>query len=247
LPLPNLNVVLRDEVQAQEARSMSMVGAPDDSLIADEAISVYIADDHLLLADSLAAAIDAEHGMKVVGIAGTCAETLEAMSRHPPDVLLLDQRLPDGLGTDLLPQLFTVAPEIKVILVTGEASDAVLVAAIQGGCAGFFRKGARAAELMEAIRGAVENELMIDAGELRRLLPRLRSSGRLGDDLTERERSVLRLLAGGTSTTDIAQELFIAPATARNHVQSVISKLGAHSRLEAVSIALREHIIDLPG
>jgi DNA-binding NarL/FixJ family response regulator len=225
---------------------MAVVAAPNGSPVAGEAIRVFIADDHLLLADSLAAAIDAEPGLRVVGTAGSCAETLSALSQHPPDVLLLDQRLPDGLGTDLLPELFTVAPEVKVILVTAETSDVVLIAAIRGGCAGLFRKGARAAELMDAIRGAANNEIMIDAAELRRLLPQLRSSGRLGDDLTERERSILRLLAEGTSTTNIAQQLFIAPATARNHVQSVISKLGAHSRLEAVSIALREHIVDLP-
>jgi len=224
-----------------------MVGALDVSHTADDTISVFIVDDHLLVADSLAATIAAERGMEVIGIAGTCAETLMAMSQHQPDVLLLDQRLPDGLGTDLLSQLFALAPRMKVILVTGEVSDAVLLAAIRGGCAGFFRKGARATELIGAIRGAANDENMISAADLRRLLPQLRGAGRLGDDLTERERSILGLLAEGTSTSGIADQLVIAPATARNHVQSVISKLGAHSRLEAVSIALREHIVDLPG
>ena len=167
-------------------------------------ISVFIVDDHFLVADSLAAALTAADGIEVAGVAGSCAEAIEAMTRHQPDVLLLDQRLPDGLGTDLLPQLFAVTPETKVLLVTAEPSDSVLVAAIAGGCAGFVRKGARAAELIGAIRGVVRNETMIAAEDLRRLLPRLRGGHRLGDDLTQRERTILQLLVEGTSTAGIA-------------------------------------------
>jgi DNA-binding NarL/FixJ family response regulator len=211
------------------------------------AISVFIVDDHFLVADSIAATLAAADGIEVAGVAGTCAEALDAISRHHPDVLLLDQRLPDGSGTDLLPQLFAATPTMKVLLVTAEATDAVLLAAIGGGCAGVVRKGARATELIEAVRGASRNESMIAAADLQRLLPRLRGAHHLGDDLTERERTILRLLVEGTSTTGIAEELVIAVATARNHVQSVITKLGAHTRLEAVSIALREDIVNLPA
>jgi two-component system response regulator DevR len=226
----------------------AVVKATDPALLTEgtRAITVVIVDDHFLVADSLATTLAAADGLEVSGVAGTCGEALVATTQHQPEVLLLDQRLPDGLGTDLLPQLFAAAPRMKVLLVTAEASDSVLLAAIEGGCAGFVRKGARATELIEAIRGAARGETIIDAADLRRLLPRLRGGHKLGDDLTQRERTILRLLVEGTSTTAIAQELVIAVTTARNHVQAVITKLGAHSRLEAVAIALREEIVSLP-
>lgn len=209
-------------------------------------VRIVIVDDHLLLADGLAVALSAEGDLDVVAVAASCAEGLDAVSRHRPDVLLLDQHLPDGLGTDLLPRLFAALSTLKVLLVTAETSDQVLVDAIEGGCAGIVRKGVRSADLVGAVRSAARDESVIAADDLRRLLPRLRSRSRLGDDLTPRERDVLQLLVEGTTTAGIAAALVVAPTTARNHVQSVITKLGAHSRLEAVAIALREDIAHLP-
>jgi two-component system response regulator DevR len=210
------------------------------------AISVLVVDDHLLVADSMAAVLAATPGISVAAIAGTCAEALEAVTRHQPNVTLLDQRLPDGLGTDLLPDLLAASPATKVVLVTAEASDATLFTAVERGCAGFVRKGARAAELVRTVQGVARNQNMIGSDDLLRLLPRLRGGHQLGDDLTPREAAILQLLVNGASTDAIAEELVIALATARNHVQAVLTKLSAHSRLEAVSIALRERISTPP-
>jgi DNA-binding NarL/FixJ family response regulator len=209
-------------------------------------ITVVIVDDHLLVADGLAAALDALDDITVLGIAGSCAEAAEAVAREQPRVLLLDQRLPDGLGTDALPRLLAACPTLKVLLMTADTSDEVMVKAIESGCAGFIRKGARTPELIVAVRSAANDEAVISAEDLRRIMPRLRHGHRPGDDLTPRERTILELLAQGTTTAGISQSLFIANTTARNHVQSIISKLGAHTRLEAVAIALRENILDRP-
>lgn len=216
-------------------------------LVTDGPITVVIIDDHLLVADSVAAALDTAADVSVVAVAGTCAGGLDQVRRHQPDVLLLDQRLPDGLGTDALPALLEASPRTRVLLVTAADTDDVLLRAVEGGCAGFIAKGQRASALLDAVRKASQGETVLSPADLRRLMPRLvPQAARLGDDLTGREREVLALLGEGCSTVLLASRLAISYATARNHIQSVISKLGAHSKLEAVSIALRERIITSP-
>ena len=114
----------------------------------------------------------------------------------------------------------------------------MLTKAIEAGASGVITKGKRAASLVKAVRAAANDEPVITPDALRRLMPHLgRRSHKIGDDLTSREREVLGLLVAGKSTAALAGELFVAQATARNHVQSIMNKLGAHSRLEAVAIA----------
>lgn len=208
-------------------------------------ITVVIVDDHLLVADSIAAALNATEDITVVGIADSCAAGIDAVTEHRPHVLLLDQRLPDGMGTSILPALLAVNPEMKVLLVTAADSDEVLARAIEAGAAGVITKGKRATSLVQAVRAAANDEAVITPEALRRLVPHMaRRRQRVGDDLTAREREVLALLIAGKSTAALAAELFVSPATARNHVQSIMSKLGAHTRLEAVAIASRENIME---
>jgi two-component system nitrate/nitrite response regulator NarL len=208
-------------------------------------ITVVIVDDHLLVADSIAAALNATDDITVVGIADSCASGIGAVTQHRPHVLLLDQRLPDGMGTSILPALLAVNPDMKVLLVTAADSDEVLARAIEAGAAGVITKGKRATSLVQAVRAAANDEAVITPEALRRLVPHMaRRRQRVGDDLTAREREVLALLIAGKSTAALAGELFVSPATARNHVQSIMSKLGAHTRLEAVAIASRENIME---
>jgi DNA-binding NarL/FixJ family response regulator len=221
---------------------VNLQGGGSDVTVASP-IRVVIVDDHLLVAESVAATLDTAEDVTVVAIAGTCSDGLAEVRRHLPDVLLLDQRLPDGLGTDLLPALQQASPRTRVILVTGANTDDVLHRAFEGGCAGFIAKGQRAAALLDAVRKVAAGETVVSPADLQRLVHR---QVRLGDDLTARERDVLIHLVDGRSTAWLAKRLNITPATTRNHVQSVITKLGAHSKLEAVSIALREGIVAAP-
>jgi DNA-binding NarL/FixJ family response regulator len=195
---------------------------------AEPTITVVIVDDHLLVADSIAAALGATDDIVVLDIANSCESGLAAVARHRPDVLLLDQRLPDGLGTSILPAMLAVSAHTKALLVTAAESDEVLTKAIEAGASGVITKGKRASSLVKAVRAAANDEPVITPEALRRLMPHLgRRSHKIGDDLTSRE-------------------LFVAQATARNHVQSIMNKLGAHSRLEAVAIAARESILESP-
>ncbi len=221
----------------------SLAQPVSSQLIADP-ITVVIVDDHLMVADSLATILSANEDMTVLAIAATCASGLEAVARYRPDVLLLDQRLPDGLGTDSLAAMLAECPGMKVLMVTAGDTDDLLARAIMAGAAGVIPKGKRAITLINAVRAVANNEPVITPDALRRLMPHLAQTGNgIGAGLTAREREVLRLLVEGKSTSTLAAELFVAPATARNHIQSIMNKLGAHSRLEAVAIALREHIL----
>jgi two-component system response regulator DevR len=242
------NIVRRTDIHHYSANLHHESWAqPEASPLIPAPITVVIVDDHLMVADSLATILSANEDMTVLAIAGTCASGLEAVARYQPDVLLLDQRLPDGLGTDSLGAMLTACPRMKVLLVTAGVSDDVLARAVLAGASGVIPKGKRATALINAVRAVAHNEAVITPDALRRLMPRLAQAGNgIGTDLTAREREVLRLLVAGKSTSGLAAELFVAPATARNHIQSVMNKLGAHSRLEAVAIAMRENVLSRP-
>lgn len=210
-------------------------------------ITVVVIEDHTMVAEGVAASLNATADMRVVAIAGTGDEGLAQVRRHQPTVLLLDQSLPDGLGTDLMPALHKASPGTRVLLVTAADTDDVLLRAVQSGCVGFVTKGRRAAALLDAVRRAAAGETVLQPADLSRLMPAIiHQQMRLGDSLSAREHQVLSLLANGRSTTSMAGDLLISSATARNHIQAVIRKLGAHSKLEAVSIALREGIVASP-
>lgn len=210
-------------------------------------VTVVIVDDHLLVADAVSSGLRAHDRVSVLAVAATCADGLTEVGRHRPDVCLLDQRLPDGLGTDLVPHLLAASPGTKVLLVTGDDSIDLLHQALAAGAVGIVSKSQRSGVLHDAVLRAAEGHPVLSDRDLRRLLPSAgRDARHLGDDLTPRERDVLRLLAQGMSTRDISGRLSISYATVRNHIQSLMAKLGAHTKLEAVTIALREKIVSGP-
>ena len=184
------------------------------------AITVVIVDDHLLVADSLAATLDATDDVSVVAVAGTGADGLAQVRRHQPDVLLLDYRLPDGSGLKTLPSLKqSQVPGTRLVIKSRSRGHRRSSASrprrrLRGG---FVPKGGVAAALLAAVRKAANGETIISPADLRRLMPWLMNrQARLGDDLTAREREVLGLLVDGLNTGSLARRLVISPATARN-------------------------------
>lgn len=211
---------------------------------AAESIRVLIVDDHEVLASALAHALDAEPDLVAVGIAGTLERAAALIPTAAPDVLLLDHRLPDGDGVDAVARLRALRPAMAVIVLTASAAEHVMVAAIEGGVSGFLSKTRSLAEVTSAVRAAAAGEAVISPEMLARLLPRLNRSGRAGrDTLTEREREVLGLLSEGLTNAAIAERLFVSVHTVRNHVANLSAKLGARSKLEALSIAVREGLL----
>jgi DNA-binding NarL/FixJ family response regulator len=209
-----------------------------------EPIRVVICDDHRVVADGLAAVLAQQPGIEVVDVTGSAADAVEAVREHEPDVVLMDYSLPDGNGADATRQVKEVHPETKVVMLTSFADEDTLIASIEAGCSGFVPKHKGTADVTLAVRLAADGEAVVSPEMLAMLLPRLTRSRRgLGSDLTRREREVLELLSEGASKDRIGERLFLSPNTVRNHIQSVLTKLGAHSRLEAVAVAAREGLI----
>ena len=217
-------------------------GEPEETV--SEPIRVLIVDDHQALASSLAQVLDAKSDLTSVGVAGTVAEAIRLVRSTAPDVVLLDHRLPDGDGVAAIPALRAARPSMSIVVLTATSADSVLAAAIEAGASGFLSKARSLDEVANAVRAAATGEAVISPELLARLLPRLhrRSSGG-SQELTGREREVLELLAQGLTNAAIGKTLYVSVNTVRNHIANMSTKLGAHSKLEVLSIAVREGLL----
>jgi DNA-binding NarL/FixJ family response regulator len=196
-------------------------------------IGVLIVDDHQMFAESLARLLADEPDIEVLGMVSDAAEAVATSDRLRPRVVLVDYKMPGQDGVDIARAIKAANPGVMVVMLTGCADDRILVAA---------------AEVANAVRAASAGEALITGDLLARLLPRLsRNHHELGSDLTEREIEVFELMARGWPNAVIASNMFLSVNTVRNYVQSILTKLGAHSKLEAVSTGVREHIIDYPS
>lgn len=221
-----------------------MTGSAGVRNVVDRRIRVLVCDDHHVVAQGLAMVLGAEADIEVVGVAGSVAEVRQMTISRRPEVVLMDYGLPDGDGVSATTAIKAAQPDVQVVMLTSYVDEDVLVAAIQAGCTGYVTKHKGAEELTTAVRLAAEGEALVSPDMLARLLPRLRRGPHgLGWDLTPRERQVLDLLALGESKEAIAGRLFLSTNTVRNHIQNILTKLGAHSRLEAVAAAAREGLL----
>ena len=157
----------------------------------------------------------------------------------------MDIALPDGDGIAALASIKQINPSSRVVMLTGSTDEMILLRCIEEGCAGFITKDRPASEVIEAVQAALAGEPIISPALMARLIPRLRArdpGAKRG--LTRREGEILGYLAAGTTAQEIADEQHLSLHTVRNHIRNVLTKLDAHSQLEAVAIAAREGIID---
>lgn len=217
-----------------------------DEEIVDE-VGVVIVDDHRMFAESLARLLADEDNLSVRGVGANRTEALKLVERFQPRVLLVDYHMPDGDGVTVAKEVKERWPETMVVMLTGDADDQVLISAIEAGCSGFLTKDRASSEVADAVRVASIGEALISTAQLARLLPKLSRTYRpAGADLTERELEVLNRLASGATNKVIAEDLFLSVNTIRNYVQSILTKLDAHSKLEAVAAAVKQGIIAYP-
>lgn len=213
-----------------------------------DVIGVLLVDDHRMFAESLARLLSTEADIEVLAIATDGATALNLADALDPRVILVDHQMPGQDGVTVAGELKRRNPERMVVMLTGSTDDRLLLAAIEAGCSGFLTKDRAASEVAETVRVAAAGEALITPAMLARLLPRIgRTERSLGSDLTEREVEVLRLLAAGYANRAVAGELYLSVNTVRNYVQSILVKLGAHSKLEAVATAVREGIVAYPS
>lgn len=203
-------------------------------------IRVFSVDDHPLLREGIAALVNNQPDMVLVAEASNGAEAIQLFKQHQPDVTLMDLRLPDMSGIDILIAIRTEFPEARIIMLTTFEGDVEIHRALQAGARGYLLKNMPPSELLDVIR-------QVHAGK-KRIPPEIASqlAEHMSDqNLTEREVEVLRQVADGNRNRDIAKKLFISEETVKVHIKHIMEKLGAADRTQAVSIGIRRGIIQL--
>lgn len=195
---------------------------------------VMVVEDHQVVAEGLAALINQQKDMTVVGYAGSVADSIERAAELQPDLALIDFRLTDGTGADVAMAIRQLRPETKLIFLTREDSEAARFAAVEAGASAFIHKSHAAQEVVDAIRRVAAGDSLITPRTIAQLLNARREIDAQLERLTAREKEVLRLMAEGISSRDIASRLGISYTTVRTHIRSLGSKLGVHSKLEAI-------------
>jgi DNA-binding NarL/FixJ family response regulator len=214
-----------------------------------EAVRVLIVDDHASYSESLRDVLGRREGIVVTGTAATVAEAERLAEQSSPQVVLMDQTLPDGSGTDAAARILARRPTTAIVMLTSSTNADDLLDAVEAGVCGYLAKTVGVREVADAIMRAAAGEMLIPGATLMDLLRRKRerdrarkSDARVAGSLTPREREVLRSMASARDTAGIAEDIGVSHHTARSYVQAVMQKLGVHTRLAAV---LRAQELDL--
>jgi DNA-binding NarL/FixJ family response regulator len=203
-------------------------------------IRVFSVDDHPLLSEGIATIINSQLDMLLISQASSGSEAIQQYREHRPDVTLMDLRLPDLSGIDVMIAIRTEFPEARIVMLTTFEGDVEIQRALQAGARGYLLKNMPPSEILDVIR-------QVHAGK-KRVPPEVAAqlAEHMSDeDLTAREVEVLQKIAGGNRNRDIADLLFISEETVKVHVKHIMDKLGAKDRTQAIAIAVRRGIIEL--
>jgi DNA-binding NarL/FixJ family response regulator len=214
-------------------------------------ITVGVADDQHLVRAGFRALLDSVPVLRVVGEAATGREAVALATRERPDVLLMDIRMPDGDGLWATRRIVET-PSLEgchVVVVTTFELDEYVAEAIVAGASGFLVKDTEPADLLRSVRVAAAGDALLSPGVTRRLLERVATGLRPPDDagrlavLTDREREVLALVAGGLTNEEIGARLVVSPLTAKTHVSRILTKLGVRDRVQLVVLAYETGVV----
>lgn len=207
-------------------------------------VDLIVGDDHMIFVDALVTALP-ERGFAVVDTADSVTATVLSIRAHRPDVCLLDRYFADGDGLDAIGEMLEISGTTKVLVLTADGDVQGMRKALSSGASGYVNKMCGLGVLVGAIEAVVAGEVVVELAAAK--APRLAGTTdalRLAAHLTARERECLGLLVEGARTTTMAQGLGVSTTTVRTHIQSILTKLGVHSRLEAASFALRHSLLD---
>lgn len=199
-------------------------------------IRIVVIDDHPVVREGLVASLEDDPEFDVVGAAGTIEEALPLVTSRRPEIILLDLELPGIDGLAAIPVLAAAYADARILILTAYDTDERVLGAVRGGAKGYLLKGAPLDEIARAIRAVHAGETYLEPRIATKVVAEL-GPGRRSGVLSRREREVLRLVAGGQSNKQIAQALGITERTVKFHVTSVLNKLGAENRAQAVALA----------
>jgi DNA-binding NarL/FixJ family response regulator len=206
-------------------------------------IRVVVVDDHALHRDGTRQILQAYPDLQVVGDADSGEVALALVNQLLPDVVLLDIRLPGMNGIEVTRRLSRDHPEVRVLMVSAFDEDEYVRGAMEAGAAGYLRKTVPGKELVQAVRAVAGGASVLQSGLTARLLISSRQPERTAADLTERELSVLGLLAAGLHNREVAERLGISTRTVDRHCDKIYAKLGVSSRTEAVVRAISAKLL----
>ncbi|MBI2781250.1 MAG: response regulator transcription factor [Chloroflexi bacterium] len=206
---------------------------------ATEPVAVLVADDHEAFRDGVRALLGTVPGIVVVGEAATGSEAVRQALILQPDVVLMDIQMPELDGIAATHEIVAASPHIAVLVMTMFEDDESVFSAMRAGARGYLLKGADRAEIIRAIQVVTSGEAIFGASIARRLMEFFSTSRRgvpaqAFPELTDREREVLQLIAGGHANQAIASRLYLSPKTVRNHVSNIFSKLQVAGRAQAI-------------
>jgi DNA-binding NarL/FixJ family response regulator len=208
-------------------------------------IRIIVVDDHPIVRDGLIAILGTQPDFQVIGKAGTGTEAVQLAEQLKPDVLLLDLEMPEMDGVEALRRLRESGCPVRAIVFTAFDTDERIVGAVQAGAQGYLLKGAPREEIFNAIRVVHAGGSLLQPVVASKLLRQVSHNENGAEDLTPRESRVLQLLAQGLQNKEIAAELVITERTVKFYVSSILSKLGAGNRTEAVTIAVQRGLVKL--
>ena len=208
-------------------------------------IRILLADDHEMVRIGVSAYLQAQPDMDVVAEATNGQEAVDLALEHKPDIILMDMVMPIMNGAEATHEIIQKWPEAKVMIVTSFIDDDKVYPALEAGAISYLLKTSKASHIADSIRKTLTGSAVLEPEVTNKMMKRMRqgASRDLHEDLTEREREVLLLMAEGKTNQDIADTLFIALKTAKTHVSNILSKLEVSDRTQAVIYAFEHDLV----
>ncbi len=208
-----------------------------------QTINVLLVDDHTVVRSGLGAVLMANDDLNMCGEASNGQEAVNLCKRLKPDVVLMDLMMPVMDGVTATRAIHDSQPEIKIIALTSFGERELVEGALKAGASGYLLKTISAAELVAAIKGAMEGKTSLSPEAAQVLIQGLKAPKSDTHDLTEREQEILKLMVDGLPNHQIAEKLVVSQSTVKFHVSNILSKLEVSTRTEAVALALKNKIV----
>jgi DNA-binding NarL/FixJ family response regulator len=211
------------------------------------ALRVLVVDDHALFRGGLATLLR-EHGVEIVGEAPTGEEGVRMAGARAPQVIIMDLGLPGISGIEAIRLIREQQPEAAILVLTASLDEDDVIDALVAGATGYLLKDAPIEQIVDGLRAAADGDALVSPRVNRRLVERLRRQRQTGDatatvTLTDREQQILELMVAGQDNADIAAELYLSPSTVKNHVSTILAKLGVENRVQAAVHAVRTGLV----